>query len=223
MLPQALAMLENPDQDTRVLGTVVLKHMAKKANPAATIPVLTAALDDEFFDVRMGAADALGALGDWGRAAIPALLSRTHDEEWWVRESVYMALTAMHNEQSRKALIDVMTAERHSVIWFQAHGKILKPVQEDPELHEPLALAYAQWLQKGDVWTAPFAARGKFNAGLGGLERYVKESIPIPQSVASVIGGILDGKVEPLWEVDERSRPRLEAILEAMNKSAATR
>ena len=143
----------------------------------------------------MGAADALGALGDWGRAAIPALLSRIHDEEWWVRESVYMALTAMHNEQSRKALIDVMTAERHSVIWFQAHGKILKPVQEDPELHEPLALAYAQWLQKGDVWTAPFAARGKFNAGLGGLERYVKESIPIPESVASVIKGILDGKV----------------------------
>ena len=46
MLPQALAMLENPDQDTRVLGTVMLKHMAKKANPAVTIPVLTAALDD---------------------------------------------------------------------------------------------------------------------------------------------------------------------------------
>ena len=218
MLPRALTMLKDRDQDVRVMGTVILKHMAKKANPAATVPALCAALRDDHFDVRMGAAEALASWGDWAEAAVPALLKATSDEEWWVRDSVYMALTNICTPKARLQMIDVMTDERHSAIWFQACTKILEPIAKDPALRDKLALAYAEWLQKGKGWTAPFAARGKFNQGLRGLERYAKESIPIPAPVGEVIRKILKDEIAPLWPVDDKAREKLEAILEKIEQ-----
>ncbi len=221
LLPQALAMLKDPDQDRRVMGTIMLRHMARKANPAVTVPALVTALGDDFFDVRLGAADALGAMGIWAEAAVPALLAVSGDKEWWVRESVALALTKIQTPQSRSAMIDVMTREGHSVMWFSPSSVILKPIREDPDpaVRAKLANAYAMWLLKGDKWTAPFAARGKFNQGVRGLERYVKESLPIPPRVGKTIQLILDGKEEPLWPVDEKTRKILESVLASIEKA----
>jgi len=216
MQGRALTMLKSDDRDTQVLGTVMLKHMGRAANPAKTVPALVAVMSDEFFDVRMGAVDALGKMGNWAEAAIPALLTATSDKEWWVRESAAMALTKIQTPQTRSAMIDVMTKERHSVLWFQAAGIILKPIEEDPALRDKLARAYATWLLKGEGWTAPFAARGKFNQGVKGLARYAKDRLPIPPEVAKTIRRVLDDETAPLWRVDDKTRKTLEGILATM-------
>jgi len=219
MQPRALAMLNSSDKDTQVLATVVLKHMGYKVNPAETVPALVAAMSDEFFDVRMGAVDALGAMGDWAVGAVPALLRATTDEEWWVRESACMALTSIKTPEARTAMIDVMTNERHSVLWFQAAGRILKPIEQDPALRAKLAKAYATWMLKGDVWTAPFAARGKFSYAVRGLERYARENLPIPPEVAKTIRRVLNDPDAPLWPVNDKTRKTLEGVLAAMNRA----
>jgi len=218
MQSRALAMLESTDKDTQVLATVMLKHMGYKVNPAQTVPALVAATSDEFFDVRMGAVDALGAMGNWAVGAVPALLTATGDKEWWVRQSACMALTSITTPEVRAAMIDVMTNERHSVLWFQAAGRILKPIEQDPALRAKLARAYAVWMLKGDVWTAPFAARGKFGYAVRGLERYARENLPIPPEVAKTIRRVLDDPDAPLWPVNDKTRKALEGVLAAMKK-----
>jgi len=220
MQSRALAMLKSTDKDMRVLATVMLKHMGRQADPAKTVPTLVAAMNDEFFDVRIGAADALGAMGNWAEAAVPALLTATTDSEWWVRDSAHFALTAIKTPQARAGMIEALGRDRHSVTWFQAAAKLLEPIKADPALHKRLALSYASWLCKGKGWTAPFAARGKFGYGLRGLQEFVKNKQPIPAEVGKTIRRILDGKEEPLWSLDDRgNRKALEDILATMNKS----
>ena len=180
---------------------------------------LVAVMTDEFFDLRMGAVDALGAIGNWAVAAVPALLTATADKEWWVRESACMALTSIKTPEARTAMIDVMTNERHSVLWFQAAGRILKPIEQDPALRAKLATACATWMLKGEGWTAPFAARGKFNYGVRGLARYAKENLPIPPEVAKTIRRVLDDPDAALWPVTDKTRKTLEEILATMKKS----
>jgi HEAT repeat protein len=218
MQPRALAMLKSTDDDTRVLGTVMLRHMGRQADPAETVPALIAAMNDEFFDVRMGAVDALGEIGDWAEQAVPALLKATTDDEWWVRDSAHKALTAIRTPEARAGMIEALDRDRHSVTWFQTAGQLLEPIKADPALHDRLALSYAKWLCKGEGWTAPFAARGKFGHGLKGLQEMVKSKQPIPAEVGGIIQRILDGKEEPLWSLDRNNRKALEDILTAMKK-----
>ncbi len=220
MQPRALAMLKSADKDMQVLGTVMLKHMGRQANPAETVPALIAAMKDKFFDVRMGAVDALGVMGNWAEQAVPALLTATTDREWWVRDSAHFALTAIQTPKARAGMIEALDRDRHSVTWFQAAGKLLAPIKADPALQKRLALSYASWLCKGKGWTAPFAARGKFGTGLNGLKELVKNKQPLPAEVGKTIKRILDGKEEPLWSLDDRgNRKALEDILATMKKS----
>ncbi len=220
MQARALAMLKGTDKDMQVLGTVMLRHMGRQANPAETVPALIAAVDDKFFDVRMGAVDALGKLGNWAESAVPALLTATTDREWWVRDSAHFALTAIETPQSRAGMIEALNRDRHSTTWFQAASRLLAPIKADPALHKRLALSYASWLCKGKGWTAPFAARGKFGYGLKGLQELVKNKQPIPAEVGKTIRRILDGKEAPLWSLDDRgNRKALEDILATIKKS----
>ncbi|MFZ9937991.1 MAG: HEAT repeat domain-containing protein [Luteolibacter sp.] len=213
MTGYALSLLQGDDQELRVLGAILFKHMADKGDPSRVVPALAKAMSDPHFDVRVNAADALGVLGDRAAAAVPALIKASGDEEWWVRDSANLALSKINTPEARRTLIPVMTEERHSALWFQAAAKILEPAQKDPELQQALALAYGMWLQKGEGWTAPFAARGKFGYGIAGLERLVKEGTPIPPEVGKIIEKILKGEIEPLWPLDDGNRKRLEAIM----------
>jgi hypothetical protein len=127
-----------------------------------------------------------------------------------------VALSKISTPAARQAVIPLMTQERHSALWFQAAAKILEPSQKDPELQHALALAYGEWLQKGEGWTAPFAARGKFGYAIRGLERLVKEKTPIPPEVGRIIDGIMKGEIEPVWPLDDRTRGSLQKIQESL-------
>jgi HEAT repeat protein len=217
MTDYGLSLLQSDDEDLRVLGTILFKHMARKCDPAIVVPALTRALSDPHFDVRVNAANALGELGDWAAAAVPALIKASGDEEWWVRDSVNLALSKINTPEARRELIPIMTKERHSALWFQAAAKILEPAQKDPELQQDLAWAYGNWLQKGEGWTAPFAARGKFSYGIRGLERLEKEGTAIPPEIGKIIDQILKGEIEPLWPIDDGTRKKLETIAQKLS------
>jgi HEAT repeat protein len=212
MTDYGLSLLQSDDQELRVLGTILFKHMGRKADRSIVVPALARALSDPHFDVRINAADALGVLGDWAAEAVPALIKASGDEEWWVRDSANLALSKINTPEARQTLIPIMTKERHSALWFQAATKILEPAEKDPELQQDLADAYGDWLQKGEGWTAPFAARGKFSYGIRGLERLQKEGTEIPPEVGKTIEYILKGEIEPLWPIDDGNRKKLEAI-----------
>ena len=220
MTGEGLQLLQSDDQELRVLGAILFKHMAGKCDASLVVPALAKALSDTHFDVRVNAANALGELGDRAEAAVPALIKASSDEEWWVRDSANLALSKINTPEARRTLIPLMTQERHSALWFQAAAKILEPAQNDPELQQALALAYGIWLQKGEGWTAPFAARGKFGYGIMGLERLVKEGTPIPPEVGRIIEKILKGEIEPLWPIDDGNRKRLETILQKLSGGA---
>ncbi len=214
---RALKMLVGDDQDFRVLATVMFKHMGRKADPVVVVPALVKALKDDFFDVRINATKALGGLGDWAADAVPALLAATHDNEWWVRDEAHKALTAIRTPAARAGMIEALDRDRHSVTWFQTASVLMAPLKADPALQQRLALSYASWLCKGEGWTAPFAARGKFGCGLRGLQEMVKAKQPIPASVGKTIERILAGKEEPLWKLDDRNnRKSLEDVLTAI-------
>ena len=212
MTDYGLSLLQSDDQELRVLGAILFKHMGRKCDPAIVVPALTKALSDPHFDVRVNAADVLGELGDWAVAAVPALIKASGDEEWWVRVNADMALSKINTPEARKELIPIMTRERHSALWFQAAAKILEPAQKDPALQQELAWAYGDWIQKDEGWTAPFAARGKFSYGISGLERLIKEKKPVPPEVGLIVDKVLKGEIESLWPLDAGSRKRLEAI-----------
>lgn len=216
MTDEGLQLLHSDDQELRVLGAIVFKHMARKGDPAIVVPALAKALSDPHFDVRLNAAIALGVLGDWAAPAVPALIKLGADEEWWVRDSANIALSKINTPETRQAVIPIMTEERHSALWFQAAAKILEPSEKDPQLQQALAVAYGEWIQKGEGWTAPFAARGKFGYGITGLERLVKQGTPIPPEVGAIIDKILKGEIEPLWPLDDKSRGRLQKIQEKL-------
>ena len=217
---EGLELLRSDDQELRVLGAIVFKHMARKGDPAIVVPALTKALSDPHFDVRVNAAIALGALGDWAAPAVPALIKLGADEEWWVRDSADLALSKINTPATRQAVIPIMTQERHSALWFQAAAKILEPSEKDPQLQQALAMAYGEWIQKGEGWTAPFAARGTFGYGITGLERLVKQETAIPPEVGGIIDKILKGEIEPLWPLDDKSRGRLQKIQEKLSGGA---
>ena len=229
MQDMALGLLTEADQERRVMGTVMLKYIGKKGVPAITVPALIPLLKDDHFDVRMNAADALAVLGDWAQAAVPALIKAAADEEWWVRRSVFMALVSINTPATRRAMIDIVTKERHAVMWFQDHALFMKHITPDPVLQKELSLAYGKWLIKEEGYYNTFGARGKFNSGITGLERLVKAKKPIPADVAKTIRLILKYKDSPhwtvdentqnraLWPVDEKVQKRLEAILENIN------
>jgi len=238
-LELALDLLADPDKQRRVLGTIMLKYIGKKVSPSVSVPALVKALKDEHFDVRMNAAVALEALGDWAVAAVPALIEASEDKEWWVRNCSYKALAAINTPKVREAMISLMTEERHAALWFGPNW--LKPSQEDPLLEEKMAHAYGQWLIKEEGYYNTFGARGKFQHGIGGLERLVREKKPIPDEVAQTIRQLLKDKDSPiwykletlikqnkpipdektnnkaLWNIDEKTQKRLEAILESID------
>ncbi len=220
MTDYGLTLLQSDDQELRVLGAILFKHMARKGDPSIVVPALARALSDPHFDVRVNAADALGELGDWAAEAVPALFKAADDEEWWVRDSANLALSKINTPEARKELIPIMTQERHSALWFQAAARILAPAEKDPELQQALALAYGEWLQKGEGWTAPFAARGKFGYGLTGLERLQREGTAIPPEVGKIVEKILKGEIEPLWPLDDGNRKRLETIQQKLSGGA---
>ncbi len=220
MTGEGLQLLQSDDQELRVLGAILFKHMAGKGDPSRVVPALAKALSDPHFDVRVNAADALGELGDRAAAAVPALIRASDDEEWWVRDSADLALSKINTPEARQALIPLMTQERHSALWFQAAAKILEPAEKDPDLQQALAVAYGDWLQKGEGWTAPFAARGKFGYGIRGLERLVKEGTAIPPEVGTIVEKILKGEIEPLWPLDDKSRGSLQKIQEKRSGGA---
>jgi hypothetical protein len=217
MTNEGLQLLQSDDQELRVLGAILFKHMAEKADAARVVPVLTKALSDPHFDVRIHAADALGEFGARAEAAVPALIEAGGEDEWWVRDSANLALSKINTPEARRRLIPMMTQERHSAIWFQAAATILEPAQKDPELQQTLALAYGNWIQKGEGWTAPFAARGKFGYGVSGLERLIKEKTAIPPEVGRIVEKILKGEIEPLWPLDDRNRKRLQTIHQTLS------
>ena len=213
-LDLAFGLLKNEDKQQRVLGTIIIKYIGKKASPAVTLPVLIACLKDKHFDVRMNAAIALEALGNWAEPAIPALLKAAGDKEWWVRRNVYLALVSIDTPVTRDAMIDILTIERHSAMWFQDHALFIAKIKDDPVLQDKLACAYAKWMIKGDGYYNTFGARGKFNIGLGGLERLIKEKKPLPAEVAIPIRQILEDKDKALWPLNEKVIKRLKIILE---------
>jgi hypothetical protein len=241
----ALELLANQDKQQRVLGTIMLKHIGKQALSAVTVPALVKALRDEHFDVRQNAAVALEDLGDWAEAAVPALIEAAGDEEWWVRNAAYKALAAIDTPETRLAMIRLMTKERHAAAWFGPGW--LKPSQQDPALQGKMARAYGQWLIKEEGYYNTFGARGKFNQGIGGLERLVKEKKPIPDEVAQTIRELLKEKDSPiwcaletlakqnkpipdektsnraLWDIDKKAQKRLEAILESIDADKGTK
>ena len=215
-LDLALGLLKHEDRQQRTLGTIMLKHIGKKVSPADTVPALVKCLKDEHFDVRMNAADALAVLGDWAEAAVPALIeTAASDEEWWVRREACIALVNINTPEVRRAMIDIVTAERHAALGWQDRSIFMKHVNSDPELQEKLARAYGQWLLKKKGYINTFAARGTFGSGIGGLERLVKAKTPIPDEVAKIIRRVLKDKESALWPVDEKAEKRLKAILES--------
>ena len=215
-LDLALGLLKHEDRQQRTLGAIMLKHIGKKASPAVTVPALVKCLKDEHFDVRMNAADALAVLGDWAEAAVPALIEvASNDEEWWARREACIALVSINTPEVRRAMIDIVTAERHAALGWQDRSIFMKHVNSDPELQEKLAHAYGQWLLKKKGYINTFAARGTFGSGIGGLERLVKEKTPIPDEVAKIIRRVLEDKESALWPVDEKTETRLKAIRES--------
>jgi HEAT repeat protein len=215
-LDLALGLLKHKDKQQRTLGTIMLKHIGKKASPAVTVPALLKSLKDEHFDVRMNAANALAVLGDSAEAAVPALIEAASDEEWWVRREACMALATINTPEVRRAMIDIVTTERHAALGWQDKSVFMKQVTSDPELQDELAQAYGKWLLKKKGYINTFAARGTFGSGVKGLERLVKEKRPIPDEVAKTIRRVLEDKESALWPVDERARKKLEAILESL-------
>ena len=224
MQPAALALLKDGDLNLRVMGAVMLRHMGSKADTAVTVPALVKALEDRHFDVRLEAAEALGVLGDLAVPAVPALLAAVHDEEWWVRDSVFQALASIRTSETMEGLIGAMTEERHPAVWFGNGGfvNVFKEFEKDPAMQRTLLLMYGKLLLKGDVDTPPFAARSKFGGAVVGLERYVKESIPIPAETADTIRRILSDESLALWTIEgkvgDKTREKLEAILAAEKK-----
>ena len=216
-LDLALGLLKHQDKQQRVLGTIMLKHIGKKASPAVTVPALMKCLKDEHFDVRMNAADALAVLGDWAEAAVPALIDTASDEEWWVRREACVALASINTPEVRRAMIDIVTTERHAALGWQDRSIFMKHVTPDPELQGELARAYGQWLLKKEGYINTFAARGTFGSGIAGLERLVKEKTPVPDEVAKSIRRVLEDKESALWPVDEKAQKRLEAILQSID------
>jgi hypothetical protein len=164
----------------------------------------------------MNAANALADLGDSAEAAVPALIKAASDEEWWVRREACMALASINTPEVRRAMIDIVTTERHAALGWQDKSKFMKHVTSDPELQDELAHAYGKWLLKKEGYINTFAARGTFGSGIKGLERLVKEKTPIPNDVAENIRRVLADKESALWPVDEKARKRLEAILKSM-------
>lgn len=223
-LDLALGLLKHEDKQQRALGTIMLKHIGKKASPAVTVPALVKCLKDVHFDVRMNAADALAVLGDKAEPAVPALLEAARDKEWWVRQQVYYALAAIDTPEVRSALIDIQTAELHSCLGGGGGGPWMQKVFVDPALQQKLARAYGQWLLKEEGYINTFAARNKMWDGIGRLEYLVKAKAPIPSEVAKVIRLILADKAKTwetlktaVWTVDEKTQKRLKAILVYMD------
>lgn len=217
MTDKALALLKEKDYKHRVMGVVMLKHIGTNAAPEKVVPALVASLEDEHFDVRMNAANALAVHGRNAVSAVPSLLKAASDDEWWVRREVYFALAAIDTPESRQALIDLATSERHSVLGWKDHRSFMAKVYADPKLQDQLALAFGQWLLKEEGYINTFAARGKLINGLKGLEQQVKEKKSIPPDVADEIRLVLKDETKAVWSISEKDRERLEAILEYMN------
>jgi HEAT repeat protein len=85
--------------------------------PGALEP-LTAALADRNSDVRRGAADALGRLGD--RGAVDALVARLTDQEKWVRRTVVLALGRLGDPRVMGGLAAALSDPDLEVRWNAA-------------------------------------------------------------------------------------------------------
>jgi HEAT repeat protein len=118
------------------------------------VPLLVQALQDEAWEVRKAACEALGEIGD--PQAIPHLAQALKDEAWEVREAACEALGAIGDPQAIPHLIQALQDEDSDVRWAacRALGAI-----GDPQAIPPLLQAL-----KDEAWRVREAARWALGA-----------------------------------------------------------
>jgi HEAT repeat protein len=103
-IPALVALLGHPDSEVQISVHDTLERFGERA-----VPSLIGGLEDERPQVREGAADMLGQIGD--AAALPALINALDNAVWQVRFAVVGALGQYDDDRARAALAR-MTEDR---------------------------------------------------------------------------------------------------------------
>ena len=129
VVPALISTLADPDENIRVVGSVILQRLGEPA-----VPSLIDALSAESAEIRLNAAYALGEIGTPLDTILPALIRTLTDPEWNVRRLVVRALVtigapaldslipALHSEDpdlrrmAARALSDIGTPEARRAI-----------------------------------------------------------------------------------------------------------
>ena len=129
VVPALITVLADPDENIRVVGSVILQRLGEPA-----VPFLINALNAESSEIRLNAAYALGEIGVPLDTILPALIRMLTDREWNVRRLVVRALVtigppavdsliqALHSEDSdlrrmaERALNDIGTPKARQAI-----------------------------------------------------------------------------------------------------------
>ena len=108
------------------------------------VPYLTEALSDRYYGIRMGAAKALGAIGD--PRAISALGSLLADDENEVCISAIEALEQIHDEKAVRPLVDALSHKSYNVRHMAATAlSFLNWTPDNPDEKACFYLASEQW------------------------------------------------------------------------------
>ncbi|MDD1686639.1 HEAT repeat domain-containing protein [Methanoregula sp.] len=108
------------------------------------VPYLTEALSDRYYGIRMGAAKALGAIGD--PRAISALGSLLADDENEVCISAIEALEQIHDEKAVRPLVDALSHKSYNVRHMAATAlSFLNWTPDNSDEKARFCLASEQW------------------------------------------------------------------------------
>ena len=90
VVPALISVLTDPDENIRVIGSVVLQSLGEPA-----VPYLIDALTADSADIRLNAVYALGEIGTPLDTILPALINTLTDPVWNVRRLVVRALVTI--------------------------------------------------------------------------------------------------------------------------------
>ena len=90
IVPALITVLTDPDENIRVVGSVILQRLGEPA-----VPFLIDALSAESSEIRLNASYALGEIGAPLDTILPALIQTLTDREWNVRRLVVRALVTI--------------------------------------------------------------------------------------------------------------------------------
>ena len=105
VVPALITVLNDSDENIRVVGSVILQRLGEPA-----VPYLIDALNAESPEIRLNAAYALGEIGAPLDTILPALIRTLTDREWNVRRLVVRALVTI-GTPAVDALIQALYSE----------------------------------------------------------------------------------------------------------------